>query len=157
MEVIFEAIKKFGAEVISAVLFAALLWGYKRSRKFIRQYNRQKHELESLRADVKRFEAELQHNNKALREAEEARQKAESQRKTAEKPKPASTPKLLAMSDSNFLKLCKSSNTAKIEEAIMNGVNANVKDSDGKTALMLATEHYNSKIVQLLRKYGATK
>ena len=161
-----EGIKKFAGEIIGVLMLAVFLYFFPNLRSLFTDYNLPgknemqteiRRELELHKQEEERLKAELKRHQYALKEAEEARQKAESQRKTAENPKPATAPKLLAMSDSDFLKLCKSSNTAKIEEAIMNGVNANVKGNDGKTALMLATEHYNSKIVQLLRKYGATE
>ena len=59
------------------------------------------------------------------------------------------------MSDSKFLELCKSSDTKKLKEAILNGTNVNAKDNDGCTALMKATTMGYIETAELLLKHGA--
>ena len=65
--------------------------------------------------------------------------------------------KKVAMSDSDFMKLCESGDAKKVEEAIVNGANVNAKDNTGKTALMLATATWKSRIevAEVLLKHGA--
>ncbi|MBR0184906.1 MAG: hypothetical protein IJQ24_02625 [Synergistaceae bacterium] len=59
MDLIFDAIKTSGAELVSVALFAMLLWGYKHLRVLFKQSSRLKKELEDLMAEVKRLEAVL--------------------------------------------------------------------------------------------------
>lgn len=99
-------------------------------------------ELELHRQEEERLKAELKRKEEALKAAEEARQRAEAQRK------------LPAMSDSDFMNLCKSGNITKIEEAIMNGAELNARNNKGWIALRWARDE---KTRHLLRKYGATK
>ena len=60
-----------------------------------------------------------------------------------------------AMSDAEFVELCKSGNAAKVEEAIRNGANVNAKDWYGKTALMLAVDREHIETVRVLLQNGA--
>ena len=78
LEIVFDGIRKFGAEIISAVLFTIVLWGYKRSRTFLKQYNRQKQEVKNLLAEVKRLEGAL--NESELQKSEEIRLRESVQR-----------------------------------------------------------------------------
>ena len=59
------------------------------------------------------------------------------------------------MSDEDFLKLCKSGNVGKVEEAIKDGANVNAKDNDGNTALMWAAYNGHTERVKLLIEHGA--
>jgi len=156
-EILFEGIKKFAGEIIGALLLAVFLYCFPNLRSLFTDYNlpgnsETQSELELHRQEEERLKAELQRKEEALKEAEEARQRAEAQRAIAEKTKP--TPKLPAMSDSDFLNLCKSDNTAKIEAAIKNSANVNARNNNGMTALRWARDE---KTRHLLCKYGATK
>ena len=64
-------------------------------------------------------------------------------------------PERQAMSDDDFIKLCKLGDVQKVEEAIINGTNVNAKDNNGSSALMLATKQKQTKTVELLLKHGA--
>ena len=59
------------------------------------------------------------------------------------------------MSDYEFLKLCRSRDARKVEEAIMNGANVNATDDYGNTALMLAASHGQTEVAEVLLKHGA--
>ena len=59
------------------------------------------------------------------------------------------------MSDADFIKLCKSGDARKIEEAIMNGANVNAKDNEGWTALIWAAIRGHIEVVEVLLKHGA--
>ena len=54
--------------------------------------------------------------------------------------------------DSEFLTLCESDDTAKIEEALNNGANVNARDEDGNTALHW---EYRGDIARVLLEHGA--
>lgn len=60
-----------------------------------------------------------------------------------------------AISDMEFVKLCREGDTQKVEEAIMNGANVNARGNDGKTALILTSLEGHTQIAELLLKYGA--
>ena len=160
-----EGIKKFAGEIIGVLMLAVLmlavfLYCFPSLRSLFTDYNlpgnsETQRELELHRQEEERLKAELKRKEEALKEAEEARQRAEAQRTVTEKPKPTPAPKLPAMSDSDFLNLCESGNTAEIEAAIKNGANVNAKYNDGMTALMLAARYGHAEIAELLLKYGA--
>ena len=59
-----------------------------------------------------------------------------------------------AMSDAEFVELCKSGNAVEVEEAIRNGANVNAKDNDGNTALMRAVLWGATKTTEVLLKHG---
>ncbi|MBQ9903986.1 MAG: hypothetical protein IJM47_04275 [Synergistaceae bacterium] len=137
-----------------------------------------KQEIERLQAELKESEAqrqdiqtqleqaraEIQRKDGALREseaqkAEEARQKAEIQRQLdvlrQELEREKAKKRIPPMSDDDFLVLCESGDVTKVAEAIMNGSNVNARNSDGKTALMLAASDGQNETADLLRRYGA--
>ncbi len=62
-----------------------------------------------------------------------------------------------AMSDDDFLKLCKTADPVKIKEAINNGANVNAidKDKHGTTPLMRAAKNSHSETAELLITHGA--
>ena len=60
-----------------------------------------------------------------------------------------------AMSDKDFVNLCKSGNVSEIEEAIKNGADVNAKSNRGITALMGAASKGYTGTANLLRRYGA--
>ena len=121
-----EGIKKFAGEIIGVLMLAVFLYCFPNLRSLFTYYNlpgnsETQRELELHRQEEERLKAELKRKEEALKEAEETRQRAEAQQ-------------LPAMSDSGFLNLCKSGNTAKIEAAIKNGANVNAKHNYGRTA-----------------------
>lgn len=118
-----EGIKKFAGEIIGVLMLAVFLYCFPNLRSLFTDYNlpgnsETQRELELHRQEEERLKAELQRKEEALKEAEEARKRAEAQRK------------LPAMSDSDFLNLCKSDNTAKIGAAIKNGANVNARNNN---------------------------
>ena len=68
---------------------------------------------------------------------------------------PAPKPKRPAMSDEDFIELCKSGNAVKVEEAIRNGANINAKNNKGWTALMWAAYYGHAEVAEVLLKHGA--
>ena len=61
-----------------------------------------------------------------------------------------------AISDGDFLELCKSGTVQEVEAAIKNGANVNAEDEDGWTALMIAaTNNSNPEIISVLLKNDA--
>ena len=62
-----------------------------------------------------------------------------------------------AMSDDEFLKLCKVADPVKIKEAISNGANVNARDENkyGTTVLMRAAKHGHAEVAGLLLEHGA--
>ncbi len=69
---------------------------------------------------------------------------------------PAPKPKTQPMSDYDFLKLCKSGDAVKVQEAITNGADVNARNNyDGLTALMWAARHGHADVVEVLMKHGA--
>ena len=161
--ILIEGIKKFAGEIVGVLMLALFLYFFPNLRSLFTDYNlpgkSEQHteiqrELELHKQEEERLKAELKRKEDALKEAEEARQRAETQ-KVAGKPKPASTRKLPAMSDSDFVNLCESGNVAKIEEAIKNGANVNAKSNYGRTALMEAARYGRTKTAELLLKHGA--
>ena len=118
-------------------------------------------ESEAQRQDVKNqietLQQELQRKDEALRQAEAKSQdnsrriEAVQQELEREKAKKRIPP----MSDAEFIKLCKSGDARKVEEAIINGANVNAKNNYGGTALMLAAENGHTETAELLLKHGA--
>lgn len=170
-EIIFEGLKKFAGEIIGALLLAVLLYCFPNLRSLITDYVFPKNdeaqtniqqELEQHRKEEERLKEELRRKEEALREAEEARRKTELNRQheaskaTAQNSTPAQTPKRPAMSDKEFMKLCRSGTAAEVEEAIMNGANVNAKENGFyKTSLMEATYYGKADIAEVLLKHGA--
>ena len=118
-----------------------------------------------LQSQLEGVRAELNRKTEALSEAEAQRQK-DSQRVTelqgqleAQRQELERAKQLLkqnpAMSDEEFLELCKSGEARKVEAAIMIGANVNATNNDGWTALMLVTENGHTDTANLLRRYGA--
>ena len=60
-----------------------------------------------------------------------------------------------AMSDDDFMKLCKAADPAKIQEAINNGANVNAKDNSGWTVSMRAAKKGQAEILEILLKHNA--
>ncbi len=60
-----------------------------------------------------------------------------------------------AMSDKNFLNLCRLGDVRKVEEALWHGANANAKENKGGTALHEAAFRGYSDVAEVLLKYGA--
>ena len=175
-EIILEGIIKFGGEIVGVVLIACFLAAFPSLRSLFTDYvlpektesqTELQSELERHRQEEERLKAELRQREEALKEteakkAEEERQRAELQRQLeaqkveearrraeAEKPKPP------AMSDEEFIDLCRSSNASKVEEAIQNGANVNARNNEGSTALMLAALFERTEIVIVLLQNGA--
>ena len=97
-------------------------------------------QLEAHRKEEERIKAEIQRQKEELAQIEA--QKAEEAKRHA-------------MSDKDFVNLCKSDNISEIEEAIKNGANVNAKNNDGYTALMVAVYNNNPEAADLLRSHGA--
>ena len=175
-EIILEGIIKFGGEIVGVVLIACFLAAFPSLRSLFTDYvlpektesqTELQSELEKHRQEEERLKAELRQREEALKEAEEKKaeeerkraelqrqleaQKAEETRRKAEPEKP----KRPAMSDAEFVKLCKSGNVAKVEEAIRNGANVNARNNEGSTALMLAALFERTEIVIVLLQNGA--
>ncbi len=117
-------------------MLAVFLYCFPSLRSLFTDYNlpgnnETQREIELHRQEEERLKAELKRKEEALKEAKEARKRAESQRTVTE-----NAPILLlpAISDSDFLNLCKSGNAKVVELAIMNGANVNAKDNQGRTA-----------------------
>lgn len=148
-EIVFEGLKKFAGEIIGALLLAVFLYCFPGLRSLITDYVFPKNdesqtniqqELEQHRKEEERLKEELRRKEEALREAEEARHKM---------------PKRPAMSDNDFIKLCRSGNAQEVEEAIMNGANVNASGNDGRTALMWATYYGHVQTAEVLLQHGA--
>ncbi|MCR5347791.1 MAG: ankyrin repeat domain-containing protein [Fretibacterium sp.] len=61
-----------------------------------------------------------------------------------------------AMSDENFLSLCRGGSLQEIQAALQEGADVNAKSSDGRTALMIAVQfNQNIEVLSLLLKAGA--
>ena len=60
-----------------------------------------------------------------------------------------------ALSKYEFLRLCRSGNAGEIEAALKNGADANTKDDNGRTALMLAIIFERAEAEEIFLKYGA--
>lgn len=117
-----------------------------------------------LRSQVEALKQELQRKDEALKQAEAQKQEASrnvtelrSQVDTLQQElqREKSKKKRLAMIDSEFIELCKSGNTEKVKEAIIDGANVNAKGNHGYTALMWAAWRGHTQIAELLIKYGA--
>ena len=67
----------------------------------------------------------------------------------------AAKPARPAMSDEEFVELCKDGKSTEAEEALRNGANVNAKDEDGRTALHLAAFNGHADIVEALLRHGA--
>ena len=61
-----------------------------------------------------------------------------------------------AMSDEDFVELCKNGTVQEIRSELLKGANPNAKNDNGVTALMLAAgNNFNSEVLSLLLKAGA--
>ena len=100
-------------------------------------------EVEAHRVDEERKRAELQRQLEA-QQAEEARRKAEPEK-----------PKRPAMSDEEFLELCETGDAVKVAEAIRNGANVNARNNIGSTALIYAAYEGHTETARVLLQNGA--
>ena len=110
---------------------------------------------EQRQAEAKRreeIEAELQRKEEALRQAQAQKPTGAQQQKPEQRKTNRQRP---AMSDKDFIELCKYGKAQAVEEAIIDGANVNAKDNLGRTALMWASRNGHTGIANLLRKYGA--
>ena len=160
-EILLEGITKFAGEIIGAVLIAAFVWYFPVVKSWIDGPVSTKNggdvavvlsadlnsELERRKQEEERLKAELR--------AEPQRQLEATQRAEEEKAQQEYRPKLPAMSDAEFLALCKNGDAIKVQEAIMNGTNVNAKDNDGWTALMQAAFYGHTATAELLLQKGA--
>lgn len=165
--IIIAGINTFVGKVIGAVLLACFLWAFPGFRSLVKYHVFPTPAKNESQAEVERLKAELKRKEEALREAEakkaeEERRRAELQRQievqkavTAEKTKPTITPERPAMSDEAFAELCKSGDSKKVEEAIINGTNVNALDNNNQTSLSEAVMRGHINVVKLLLKYGA--
>lgn len=109
---------------------------------------------EELRRKEKELEQEKAQHQEDLKRISELQRKTETPKKAQAKKKNTSM-EIHPISDRDFLKLCKSGDAPKVEEAIMNGANVNAKDNDGWTALFWALYRGHTEVANILRKYGA--
>ena len=175
-EIILEGIIKFGGEIVGVVLIACFLAAFPSLRSLFTDYvlpektesqTELQSELEKHRQEEERLKAELRQREAALKEAEakkaeEERKRAELQRQLeaqkaeeARRKAEAEKPKRPAMSDAEFVKLCRARDTVKVAEAIRNGANVNAKNKDGRTALFWAVLYDRTEIVRVLLQNGA--
>ena len=61
------------------------------------------------------------------------------------------------ISDQQFLELCRNGDANGVTRALNAGLSANVKDKDGRSALMYAAAYGNVETVNVLLKAGADK
>ena len=91
----------------------------------------------------------------ALRQTK-AQRKIETQRR--EQPQRKLNRQRHAISDEDFVELCKSGNTQAVEEAIIDGANVNAEVLLNHGADVDAKDNEgNTEIARLLREYGATE
>ncbi len=109
--------------------------------------------ITDLQSQIEALQQELRRKDEALRQAEA--QKQEASRSVTGLQQEKAKNKRPAMSDSDFLKLCKSGDVAKIEQAIIDGANVNAKDNYGQTALMSAAWGGQTETAKLLINHGA--
>ena len=119
--------------------------------------------IETLQNQLETAQAELQRKDEALRQAEAKSQEDSRQGYLFDGIYPFETipaelelgkakERIPPMSDAKFIELCASGDVRKVEKAIMNSANVNVKGYLGGTGLMVAG---NTRTASLLRKYGA--
>ena len=157
IEIIIDGFKKFGGEIVAGVLIFVALGLFPSLKKFFRRKddsseeirqiiedalkNTQPQELakqiEAQRQEQERIKAELQRQQKALKHVE------------------PSKPKRRAMSDEDFVKLCRDGEAYEVVEAINSGANVNAKSSQDWTALNIATVQGHADVVEVLLNYGA--
>lgn len=156
-----EGIKKFAGEIIGVLLIACFLWAFPGFRSLFTDHTfpakdesneKIQRELEIHKQEEERLKAELKQKEEALRQAEAQKQEEAKRRAEIQKQNETQKPKHPAMSDKDFVELCKSGNARKVEEAIMNGANVNAKDNYGATASAL---YGHTETVELLLKHGA--
>ena len=161
-------------EIIGGIVLALLAWAYHKFMVLMKLYKQKKQELERMKEEIKQLEAtkenherltaELQRRDKALKQAEkksqedsqrieELQSQLEALQQELEREK--AKKKLPPMNDDDFLRLCKSGDARKVEEAIMNGANVNAKNTFGNTALIEAVMGGRYEIAEMLLKYSA--
>ena len=141
--------------------FGATKEEVKRLQEALSQAESQQQELKS---QLEAAQAELQRKDEALRQAEEKSQedsrrieelKRQIEALQQELEREKAKKKLPPMNDDDFLRLCKSGDARKVEEAIMNGANVNAKNTFGNTALIEAVMGGRYEIAEMLLKYSA--
>ena len=134
--IIIEGIKKFAGEIIGTFLLAFFLLCFP-----------------SFRALLFDYRLPIEHEN--IHQQGEEPKTVEVPEAKPETPKPAAKPKRPAISDEEFIELCRTVNVQEVEEAIMNGANVNAKDDNGKTVLMRAAMKGYTETARILLKHGA--
>ena len=153
-DVILEGLKKFAGEIIGVILLIAAWRIFPGLRKLFGKYNSLK-DSESKpvqdEGEVERLKNELQRQKEALAQAEA--QKAEEAKRREEMQRELEAKRFAAMSDDEFIELCKFGDVAQVKKAIEYGANANAGDNMDWTALRFVTN--NTRMKNLLRSYGA--
>lgn len=156
-EVLFEGIKNTMGKIIGAVAFAFFSWSYTKYRTFMKMYKRLKQELENVKAELSLKEEALRQveaqKAEEINRREEIERQFEAQRQELEREK--AKRRLPPMSDNDFIELCKSSDSRKVEEAIMNGANVNARTKTTWTVLMEVVDEGITEVAELLLKHGA--
>lgn len=121
-------------------------------------------EFKSMQSELEAANQECEDLSKTLREVENQRQKdaqliidlqnqlKHTKAKLAQVKAGGQSP---AITNEDFIALCKSADGTKIEEAIINGGDVNAKDKSGFTALIWAAKEGRDNVVELLLKYNA--
>ena len=173
-EFLLEGLKKFAGEIIGLALIAFALWAFPGLRSLFTKVKKLKKDdaeaelervrevqrsIEAQRQEQERIRAEIQNKEKLAQEEarklEETLKRTEIKRRHDTQQQVKTSDKRPALSDSDFIELCKSGDTQKVEEAIIDGANVNAIDEICWTALIWAAIYGFTEILEVLLKYNA--
>ncbi len=140
-EILLEGIKRFAGGILAALMMAVLLWFFPNLRSMFTEYKLSKETTPEVHSE---HESQNQKDTGQISVSKEQKQHAVST-KTQNS----------AISDMEFMKLCRIGNADDVKNAIMSGANVNAKDSDNMTILMFAVAEGRIDMAKLLLQNGA--
>ncbi|MBQ9434355.1 MAG: ankyrin repeat domain-containing protein [Synergistaceae bacterium] len=141
LEILLEGIKKFAGGIIGGLLMALFLWFFPNLRSMFTEYKLPQESTPEIHSE---HESQNQKEAGQIHVSQEQKQ-----------PAVITKTQNSAISDMEFMKLCRIGNADDVKKAIMNGANVNAKDSDNMTILMFAVAEGRIDMAKLLLQNGA--